>query len=244
MNTNIEPNEFSGYDAAWSHNWDDCMVYGPSRRHQQRIVLKCLKGIKFSSVLDAGCGNGMNLANVVRYFKPSKFAGIDISLEALKKVKAILPQGEYYQLDIQKASLDSSLDLVICCDVLEHLKDDIGSLKNIYKMSNKYVLVSTLAGKMKKSEVEVGHLRNYTKVELIRKLKEAGLVPLKVVEWGFPFFSPLHRFVLDKFPQDVNYGKFGIGRRLISWLLYILFFLNLGFYGDYLFILSSKGDAK
>ncbi len=230
----------SGYDLAWSSAWDDCMVYGPSRRHQQRLIIKCLKGINFSSVLDAGCGNGMNLANVVRYFKPLRFAGLDISREALKRVKGVLPQGEYYQIDIQHDSLNSSFDLVLCCDVLEHLEDDISCLENISKMSNKYVLVSTLTGKIKKSEAEVGHLRNYTKDELIRKLKAADLGVIKVIEWGFPFFSPMHRFLLDKFPQKINYGKFGIFRKMISNMLYLLFFLNCDYRGDYIFILAGK----
>lgn len=228
------------YENRWRELWSDCLIYGPSRRHQQRIIKKCLKNLNFSSVLEVGCGNGMNLVNVVKHHAPSKIAGLDISDEALKQVKSILPEGEFFQMDIQKNYIKANFDMILCCDTLEHLEDDASCLKNISKMANEYVLVSTLTGRMRKTEIEVGHVRNYTMDDLISKIKAADLEPIKVINWGFPFFSPLHRSLLDKFPQKINYGKFGIFRKLISNILYYLFFLNLKNCGDYIFILSRK----
>ena len=232
-------NELS-YDNGWGQLWSDCMVYGPSRRHQQRIIKKCLENVEFNSVLEVGCGNGMNLMNVVRSYSPSNYAGLDISNEALKRVESILPGGSFFKIDIEKKYLGTKYDMILCCDTLEHLKDDSACLRNISRMSGRFVLVSTLTGKMRKSEKEVGHVRNYTKDNLISKLKAAGLEPIKVVNWGFPFFSPLHRSLLDIFPQKINYGEFGLFRKLISNILYIVFFFNFRGWGDYIFVLSKK----
>lgn len=228
------------YETAWSSLWDDCMLYGPSRRHQQRIIKECIKDISFNSVLEVGCGNGMNLVNLVRHFKISRFAGMDISKEALQKVKEILPSGEYYQMDVQRDFLKQNYDLILCCDTLEHLEDDISCLINISKMADKYVLISTLTGKMRDSEIDVGHIRNYNQEDLLTKLNAAGFEPIKIINWGFPFFSPMHRSLLDKFPQKINYGKFGAFRKLASNVLYLLFFLNSSCRGDYIFILAKK----
>jgi len=107
-------------------------------------------------------------------------------------------------------------------------------------MSDKYFVLSTLSGKMRESEKHVGHVRNYTLDGLLSKLKEARFKPVKVIRWGFPFYSPLYRNLWNRLPQEINYGKFGWFRRVCAQMLYLLFILNSRTKGDYLFILCES----
>lgn len=149
---------------------------------------------------------------------------------------------ENFLLDIQKEALEEKFDLVILSEVLEHLEDDLQALCNIFEMTKKYLLIVTLQGKMREAEKEVGHLRNYTKDDLIEKLHKAGFKEVRIKEWGFPFYSPLYRSFLNLVPQHqkATSGKFGIIRKLLSSFLYRLFMLNdLFTHGDVLVVLAQ-----
>jgi hypothetical protein len=86
---------------------------------------------------------------------------------------------------------------------------------------------------------QVGHVRNYAPGELVRKVEQSGLKVLKVVEWGFPFYSPIYRNVLDLTGSKGTTGEFGTIRKLVSQLIYILFRLNSAKRGDELFVLAE-----
>jgi hypothetical protein len=70
---------------------------------------------------------------------------------------------------------------------------------------------------------------------------EAGLTPIRTVEWGFPFYSPLFRSAVSVGRGEcLSYGRYGLGRRLICHALYGLFLLNSWGRGDKLFVLGEK----
>jgi len=62
---------------------------------------------------------------------------LDISHNALEHVKTEKVQGIIENLPFE----DNSFDLVLCCEVLEHLPDDIYqyALKEIQRVSNEYI---------------------------------------------------------------------------------------------------------
>ncbi|HAZ10411.1 MAG TPA: methyltransferase [Candidatus Omnitrophica bacterium] len=227
------------YDKGWS-KWLDCEVYGPTLRHQRRNIKKLLNGLEYNSILDIGCGSGDHLHEILKLNNVDKICMADISKEALSRAKNLIPKADCVQIDIEKGSIGNKFDLVLCCDVLEHISDDKAALRNIRKMAHKYLVVSTLSGKMRESEKHVGHVRNYALDGLLDKLSEAGFKPLKIIKWGFPFYSPLYRNLWDKVPQKVNDGKFGWFRKFCANTLYFIFMLNSTSKGDYLFILSES----
>ena len=53
---------------------------------------------------------------------------------------------------------------------------------------------------MRRSEAGIGHVRNYSRIELARKLELAGLEVLWVHGWGFPFYSPVYRSLAELLP--------------------------------------------
>lgn len=91
-----------------------------------------------SSVLEVGCGDGRIINSLIN--KYPKLCGLDISSEALKKVKTPKIKGNLEKLPFP----DNSYDIVICCEVLEHLPYPIyeKSLNEIERVAKDYILIS------------------------------------------------------------------------------------------------------
>lgn len=227
------------YEKIWQTERDDMKRYGPFSRHYRRIILGLVRPLDFATVLDIGCGQGSLLLELCALYPGITVSGIDISDSALELARNKLPDGEFWNLDIRKQHLDRKFDLVLCSEVLEHLDEDVAALENIARMAGGAVIISSVQGRMRSFEKGIGHVRNYDPGELARKIEQAGLVTKKIVEWGFPFYSPLYRDFLDLVGGKGTTGHFGPLRRAISAALYALFYLNSSRRGDEIFVVST-----
>jgi len=236
------PMSAAAYDQGWESGWDDMKKYGPFSRHLRRIIKQIIRPLEFESVLDVGCGQGSFLEELRAEFLGIKPRGIDLSPSAVKLARERVPDGRFAVIDITEQALDEKCDLVVCSEVLEHIPDDITALQNLRKMTGKYLVVSTPQGRMRRFEKQVGHVRNYAPGELVKKLETSGFVILSVVEWGFPFYSPLYRNFLDLTGSKGTTGEFGPFRKLIAKLIYALFSLNSSKRGDEIFVLAEVND--
>ena len=229
------------YDLVWNNAWGDAQKYGPSHRIHRLILLRMIESLEFKSLLDVGCGNGANLAALRSIYPQVKMAGTDISTQALSEMTTLLPGTIGQRLDITRSSLDERFDLVLCFDVLEHLEQDMAALRNISLMTDKYLLLSTLQGRMREFEKQIGHVRNYAQGELESKVAAAGFRVIKKIEWGWPIYSPIYRNWLDRGGgQQYTHGRYGPLKRLACHLLYGLFRLAGFGRGDMIFILACK----
>jgi 2-polyprenyl-3-methyl-5-hydroxy-6-metoxy-1,4-benzoquinol methylase len=229
------------YDHGWDAQWDDMKKYGPMARHIRRNIKELIRPLQFDTVLDVGCGQGSFLVELQQEFPHIQIRGTDISPSAVRLVQERVPQGEFFVLDASQEHLDQQFDLIVCSEVLEHIPDDVSALRHIAQMTRKYLVISTIQGRMRKIEPEAwGHVRNYARGELVRKVQQSGLEVVKVIEWGFPFYSPIYRNVIDFAGTRGTTGEFGGGRRLLSSLLYNLFMLNSSKRGDEIFVLAQR----
>lgn len=75
-------------------------------------------------VVDIGCGAGDLLAEVKQRHPQATLAGLDYSSKAVENAKSAFPGGEFRQFVIDRELPYESgrFDLVMCCDVLEHLE--------------------------------------------------------------------------------------------------------------------------
>jgi ubiquinone/menaquinone biosynthesis C-methylase UbiE len=227
------------YNEGWEFKWDDMKTYGPFSRHLRRIIKKMIRPLDFKSVLDVGCGQGSFLKELQTEFPNIRAHGIDISRTAVELARKRMPNGQFYVVDITETFLDDICDLVVCSEVLEHIPDDLVALQNLKKMTGKYLLVSTPQGKMREFEKQVGHVRNYAPGELVKKIESSGFKILSVVEWGFPFYSPLYRNFLDMIGSKGTMGEFGLFRKLVAKLIYWIFLLNSSKRGDEILVLAK-----
>ena len=228
------------YDDLWRTAWGDMQRFGPVHRHIQDDLLGVVASLNVRTILDVGCGSGDNLsrfASLDRY----ELTGSDVSQEALALARKRVPESvRLFELDIEREALPRRFDLVMSVQVVEHLVDDVAALANMAAMAELYVLTSTIGGRMRSSEVGIGHVRNYSRVELGRKLELAGLEVLWVRGWGFPFYSPLYRSLAEQLPGGPPSGSMGAFGRKAACALYHLYRLNVAGRGDVLSALARQ----
>jgi SAM-dependent methyltransferase len=227
------------YNKGWESKWDDMKKYGPFSNHLRRIIKNIIRPLDFKSVLDVGCGQGSFLKELQSEFPNIKPYGIDISSAAIELARKRVPGGQFCVADVTGPFLDEKCDLVVCSEVLEHIPDDLTALRNLQKITGKYLLVSTPQGRMREFEKQVGHVRNYAPGELVQKIESSGFTVISVLEWGFPFYSPLYRNFLDFTGSKGTSGQFGPIRKLLARLIYMLFLLNSSKRGDEIFVLAK-----
>jgi len=226
------------YDSAW-HKWSDMKKFGPASRHIRQLCLKMIKDLDWSSILDVGCGEASFLKYLHEVKPDASFSGADIAQFLVEKNSKSMPFSKFYAIDIENSFLGKKYDLVTAIDIIEHVNDDVKFLGNVHRMTKKYLLICTLMGRMRPIEREVGHVRNYSEGELLHKLDIANFDILSIKRWGFPFYSPFYRNVLQHVPESLNMGEFGLFKRAISQLLYGLFMLNLPGRGDCIIVLAK-----
>ena len=226
------------YDAIWREVYGDMQEMGPTHRHLRRLLAAMLEPLPFRSAIDIGCGAGHNFPLLVEGRQLETLAGVDISGEALARARTRWPQAELYQLDIQRGSLDRRWELVLCSLVLEHLPDDQAALRNMRAMTSGHLAVVTIAGdfdRYRRWERQMGHVRNYARGELERKLEAAGFSVERTLYWGFPFYSPIARRLQDSRRAEPEYG---LVDRLAARVMYLLYWLNSSRRGDLVLALA------
>ena len=84
------------------------------------------------NVLEIGCGYGP-LANAIATAKNVKYTGIDIVKKNIEKAKSLFKRDNltFIHGDALKTEFDTSIDIVVMSNVLEHIKDRVALLKRI-----------------------------------------------------------------------------------------------------------------
>lgn len=106
-------------------------------------VTELYASARADEVLEVGCGEGRlarHLLTAAR--RPRRFVASDVSLDAIDRDldPAIeLVRASVYELPFA----DASFDLVVCCEVLEHLDDPERGLAEVARVARRAVLLST-----------------------------------------------------------------------------------------------------
>ncbi len=231
------------YEALWGETWGGMQDVGPVHRHNRQIIVDLIRPLSVNSILDAGCGNGTNLEAIQQQLGITDVTGIDLSEVALNAARRRV-KGDFRAVDLEHEKLDRTFDLVLTSQVIEHVVDDDGFLTKLRAMCERYVIVATLQGRMRKSEAHIGHVRNYTRHGLEDKMKRAGFKIDQVIEWGFPFYSPIYRSLIEYAggnAKDIKYSRLD---RFVASALFQLYRLNSSRHGDVLTILGSIDESR
>lgn len=122
------------------------------------------------------------------------------SLEPEVRSKLSLVIGDFLEYET-----DQHFSLVIACEVLEHVEQDISFLRKAHDLLDKDgMLVLSVPARNKYWSVHdevVGHLRRYECETLRGLLSEAGFSGIQLVSYGFPFLNMLRipRVLLAKY---------------------------------------------
>ena len=97
---------------------------------------------KVKNILEAGCGEG----EVINYINLNMgdecvLEAFDISEKVIRQASLQFPKIKFKQGDIYNIS-SGGYDLVVCCEVLEHLEDPMRALQELKRVSDKFILLS------------------------------------------------------------------------------------------------------
>ena len=111
------------------------------------IVEKMTEEIKLqgggATILDAGCGEGFIDNILLENINSIKIKGLEYTREALEIAKEMNPKAEYIQGDICNMPFaDDFADIIICTEVLEHLKQPEKAVHELLRVGKKYVLIT------------------------------------------------------------------------------------------------------
>ena len=104
---------------------------------------KCLHEIEFQRVYEAGCGEGYVTAQIAQSRGNIEIHASDISRKVVEQAKAICPTanfsvGSVYEIDFPA----ESFDLVVACEVLEHLEFPELAIQELLRITKRYQLIS------------------------------------------------------------------------------------------------------
>ncbi|MBW2192846.1 MAG: class I SAM-dependent methyltransferase [Deltaproteobacteria bacterium] len=188
-------------------------------------------------VLDVGCGTGRHMGAVHR-FKDVEVIGADINFDDLLETRKRLiyqeslgeGRGLYEILAADITAIpfeDNFFDLVICSEVLEHIRDQKTAIHEIVRVlkPGKNLVVSvprffpericwTLSADYRNTAR--GHLRIYKKMELITLLKNAG-ANKKAVRFVHSLHTPYWWLKCIVGPSRNDSAPVNLYHRFLTW---------------------------
>lgn len=95
------------------------------------------------TILDAGCGEGYITNKIAKLDKIPHVEGVDVSCDIIQEAKKLYPflkfsTGSIYNL----AFKENEFDLVLTCEILEHLENYKKAILEIKRVSNRYCIIS------------------------------------------------------------------------------------------------------
>jgi len=170
---------------------------------REKICLSLINSIMHNSpgrILDYGCGTGRLLQRLQEIYKKNEIYGADISDKALDYCQR---RGTSNVFNLKKvAPWANYFDLVICLDVLEHVRNDVDLLIRIRQLlrNGGRLLITVPAYEFLWSGEDYvsKHIRRYTRRMLRRKLAQAGFRTSKISYFNTFLFLPLVFVLLSK----------------------------------------------
>lgn len=106
-------------------------------------LVAVIKPLAIKTILDVGSGEGFTLDRLQKEGIGERLEGVDSVKKALIAGKQLHPtlnlkEGNIYNLRYK----DNSFDLVICTEVLEHLATPRKGLKELIRVSKRYILLT------------------------------------------------------------------------------------------------------
>lgn len=95
-----------------------------------------------ATVLDVGCASG-GFFNIMRTFEPNiEYTGIDLSEKALELARERYPEAKFVLTEgFDLPFEDNSFDVVHCTSVFNNEPNYQGMLKEMYRVSNRFVVI-------------------------------------------------------------------------------------------------------
>jgi len=180
------------FDMQGRHFW-----YRGRHRFLLHAVSKRIGGRNGLSAIDlgGGCGGWIGCLNKELGRNFAELALADSSLSALELASGVLPpETARYQIDLMSLHWENRWDVAFLLDVIEHLPDDAGALREVYRALKPGGLLFVTTPALKffwtYNDEVARHIRRYSKADYATLAEKTGLRLLKSHYFMF-FLSPL-----------------------------------------------------
>ncbi len=131
-------------------------------------------------IADLGCSTGYLLEDLAVAYPGRQLIGVDLVAPGLAKAHGLIPDAWLLRADVCDLPLgDASIDAVVSANLLEHVPDDRGALREMFRVlaPGGLAVVVIPAGPDTYDYYDrfLGHERRYGRGELAGKAREAGL---------------------------------------------------------------------
>ena len=187
-----------GLNQYYEHDAGDGSHYFDQASRQGVISwLNSLKKPSKRTVLIIGCSQGYLLKEIKQSIPQYFIVGTDCIAHSLEKIIQKGLSIPLLQFDLVKCPLpDESIDIVIALNVLEHIEDDIGALKQVYRILKPegylYIEVPVNPNLYGFFDEYFKHYRRYSSEQIQKLSKTTEFKVLKTTHLGFfiyPFFK-------------------------------------------------------
>ena len=204
-------------------------TFKPDRYSSHMKIINYIKSLnpeKTLKILDVGYSKGFIAKNLKDY--NFEFYGIEMDKEDAELAEKYYKDVKIINLDNDEAAYSKNFfDIIIMADLVEHLKDSLGSIRHFRQflkkdgimilstanVANIYVRLKLLFGNFDYEErgiMDKTHLRFFTLKTFRKMTKEAGLriikddftpIPLPMVYDSFKegnILNPLHKLIITR----------------------------------------------
>lgn len=163
----------------------------------------------FGALLDYGCGDGFTGREVQQALGIPKLVGVDIELAASACGTKQVPEGTQELLQDEGALDGRRFDLLLLCDVIEHVPDDRDFMRGIAARrlrpgSLALITVPAFQSLFSDHDVALRHYRRYSLAQLREAVQDSGF---ELLDSGYLFGSLLLPRALSKAAAALRRSK-------------------------------------
>lgn len=127
---------------------------------------------------EVGCGTGFVLEGLAALRPGLRLTGVDAFRRGLDFARARVPGARFVMADARRLPFREAFDAVGAFDVLEHIPEDEAVLAELARAlrprGGLLLTVPQHGGLWSPADEQAGHVRRYSRKELIRKVRGAG----------------------------------------------------------------------
>ena len=182
-----------------------------------QILIK--NNIKPGTVCEIGCGAGGILKHMHSVLENVEFTGYEISRDAFEFCKTFQAERLNFKFgDLLVDNNSDHYDLILCCDVFEHVEDHFKFLRgikdkaqfSIFLIPLELSVISLLFGsRLMNSRKQFGHIHYFSKETALATLKETGflIVDYSYTNRTFECHVDFSKRILNIFRRVLNFNK-------------------------------------
>jgi len=180
------------------HPWEN------TRLHIIKQILSNYSCLNQDYLLDFGSGDCFVLSNISKHFKDLQFIGIDPNYKQhhINHLEKLLDRTQIHS-DISSITLANKkqINIILLLDVLEHIKDPLRELSNIYyhnDVADDAIFIITVPAfqfLMTKHDIRLGHYCRYDLKSIKNLVKDLNL---NILESGYLFQTGFFIRMIEK----------------------------------------------